>query len=110
MSQQYVPQLGERDRVGRIMAHEARVNARMRSGRLTTSLKTKGNCNMSDPEFAEVWCCKCDQASTVEILLTLGERRAYCDDHAWLLRAPRGGVYTRKANQAQTKERELHRA
>jgi hypothetical protein len=44
----------------------------------------------TDPEFAQVWCDKCDQPATNDILLTSGDRAFRCSTHAWLILAPRG--------------------
>jgi hypothetical protein len=44
--------------------------------------------------LSEVWCRKCDQPATVEMLVNRGgvvEMMALCDQDAWVLRAPRGG-------------------
>lgn len=42
-------------------------------------------------ELGDVWCSKCPQPATVELLVTNGRdiyTAAYCGQHAWLLRAP----------------------
>lgn len=42
------------------------------------------------PALAQVWCDRCDQPAVREIRLTNGETAFRCDQHAWLLIAPKG--------------------